>query len=70
MTHIFCQLFKIVGLEVDKISPSPLSMPSGEILLNGLLGAGVVVLALFALKGAVGILLAPASGGASLIFCF
>lgn len=46
------------------------TMPSGETLRNGLLTAGVTVVALFIVKKAVGILLAPASGGASLILCF
>jgi len=46
------------------------TMPSGETLLKGMLGAGVVVLTLFALKGAVGLLLAPTSGGASLVLFF
>lgn len=47
-----------------------ITMPSRETLFNGLIGAGVVVLTLFALKGAVGMLLAPASGGASLVLFF
>lgn len=46
------------------------TMPSGETLRNGLLTAGVTVLALYVIKNAVGVLLAPASGGASLILCF
>lgn len=40
-----------------------ITMPSPETLLSGFVGKGVVVLALFALKGAIGVLLAPASGG-------
>jgi len=47
-----------------------ISMPSGETLKNGLITAGVTVVALFVIKEAVGLLLAPASGGASLILCF
>lgn len=47
-----------------------ISMPSGETLKNGLITAGVTVVALFVIKEAVGLLLAPACGGASLILCF
>jgi len=46
------------------------TMPSAQTLRNGLLTAGVTVLALYVIKNAVGLLLAPASGGASLILCF